>query len=95
MFDIATRYMLYVRRERTGCIVPDFTIQVPIYLYTGQDGRHAQKYYGVMRTYIIFNHVMKTLLSLAGQTLALVEKSDHAERMILPTSSHTQKNVPF
>ena len=31
MFDIATRYMLYVRRERTGCIVPDFPIQ---YLYT-------------------------------------------------------------
>ena len=26
--------MLYVRRERTGCIVPDFPIQVPIYLYT-------------------------------------------------------------
>jgi len=26
MFDIATRYMLYVRRECTGCIVPDFPI---------------------------------------------------------------------
>jgi len=34
MFDIATRYMLYVRHERTGCIVPDFPIQAPIYLYT-------------------------------------------------------------
>jgi len=34
MFDIATRYVLYVRRERTGCTVPDFPIQAPIYLYT-------------------------------------------------------------
>ena len=34
MFDIATRYMLYVRPERTGCIVPHFLIQAPIYLYT-------------------------------------------------------------
>ena len=34
MFDIATRYMLYVRCERTGCIVPGFPIQAPIYLYT-------------------------------------------------------------
>ena len=58
MFDITTQYMLYVRRERNGCIVPDFPIQAPIYLYTG---RHAQKYHGVMQTYIIFNHVMKTL----------------------------------
>jgi len=26
-----------------------------------QDGRHAQKYHGVMQTYLIFHHVMKTL----------------------------------
>ena len=58
MFDIATRYILYVRRERTGCIVPDFPIQAPIY----QDGHHVQKYREVMQTYFIFNHVMKTLL---------------------------------
>jgi len=65
MFDIATRYMLYVRRERTGCIVPDFPIyKSPIYLYTMyQDGHHALKYHGVMQTYIIFHHVMKTLYS--------------------------------
>ena len=31
------------------------------YLLVHQDGRHAQKYHGVMQTYIIFNHVMKTL----------------------------------
>ena len=31
------------------------------YLLVHQDGRHAQKYYRVMQTYIIFNHVMKTL----------------------------------
>ena len=34
MFDIATRYILYVRCERTGCVVPDFHVQAPIYLYT-------------------------------------------------------------
>ena len=45
------RYMLYVRRERTGCIV----------LLVHQDGHHAQKYHGVMQTYIIFHHEMKTL----------------------------------
>ena len=33
------------------------------YLLVHQDGRHAQKYYGVMQTYIIFSHVMKTLYS--------------------------------
>ena len=64
MFDIATRYMLYVRRERTGCIVPDFPIQAPLLVH--QDGRHVQKYRGVMQTYIIFNHVMKTLLVWGG-----------------------------
>ena len=26
-----------------------------------QDGRHAQKYHGVMQTYLIFHHMMKTL----------------------------------
>ena len=26
-----------------------------------QDGRHAQKYHGVMQTYTMFHHVMKTL----------------------------------
>jgi len=31
------------------------------YLLVHQDGRHAQKYHGVMQTYIIFDHVMKTL----------------------------------
>ena len=60
MFDIATGYIFYVRRERTGCIVPDFPIQAPLLVH--QDGRHVQKYRGVMQTYIIFNHVMKTLL---------------------------------
>ena len=24
----------YVRRERTGCVVPDFPIQAPVHLYT-------------------------------------------------------------
>jgi len=37
MFDIATQYMLYVRRERTDCILPDFPIRAPTY----QDGHHA------------------------------------------------------
>ena len=31
---VTCEYMLYVRRERTGCIVPDFPMQAPIYLYT-------------------------------------------------------------
>ena len=31
------------------------------YLLVHQGGRHAQKYHGVIQTYIIFNHVMKTL----------------------------------
>ena len=30
------------------------------YLLVHQDGRHVQKYHGVMQTYITFNHVMKT-----------------------------------
>ena len=31
------------------------------YLLVHQDGPRVQKYHGVMQTYIIFNHVMKTL----------------------------------
>jgi len=34
------------------------------YLLAHQDGRHAQKYHGVMQTYIIFHHVMNTLYCL-------------------------------
>ena len=63
MFDIATRYMLYARHERTGCIVPDFPIIISSYLLVHQDSHHVQKYHGVMQTYIIFHHMMKTLYS--------------------------------
>ena len=39
-------------------------------LLVHQDGRHAQKYHGVMQTYIIFHHVMKTLYCLAVSGMA-------------------------
>ena len=32
MFDIATCYMLCVRSKYISCVVPDFSIQPPIYL---------------------------------------------------------------
>jgi len=73
MFDIATRYMLYVRRECTGCMVPDFPIQAPIYLYS----KTAVMCSGVMQTYIIFHHVMKTLYTCMHHKLMLMHSYTH------------------
>ena len=77
------------------------------YLLVHQDGRHAQKYHGVMQTYIIFNHVMKTLYGHMGRPCGELAMGQQLEkrwvnvtsierlRLTSQTVKHPQHSVLF
>ena len=86
MFNIATQYMLYVRRERTGCIVPDVPIQAPIYLYTKT---------AIMRSYADLHHFSlcdeNALLHCCTSTPKFILKATRLSQY-LPVNS--TRNIP-